>query len=432
MPSLRTIALAVLSASGLSLAAPTNSNSSSSCPGSSVDDPLPPSKDPWYTEPKGFESSPPGSVLRFREAPGNLSTVVNGTDKAWQILYRTMDSQYKPTFAVTTLFRPKGANNGTLLSYQIPYDTADVDASPSYAMYSFNSVVGASAIIPGLATGMFVNVPDYEGPLASFTAGVISGHATLDSVRAVLNVADKVGLSKDAKYAMWGYSGGALASEWAGELQVQYAPELNFSGNAMGGLTPNVTSVLYSINGQASAGLAVSAMLGIGSQYPDILQKYISKLKTDGDYNKTTFLSAYNMSLTEAGITFAGKDISKFFQDGFDDFLNNETYKVIYNDGIMGYHGVPTMPMYMYKAVHDEVSNITDTDDLVDKYCKMGANIYYSRNSEGSHSEEGVAGALPAFAWLASVLGLQSLSSEFPRQGCKIVNVATKASNSTI
>ncbi|CEJ89549.1 hypothetical protein VHEMI05390 [[Torrubiella] hemipterigena] len=424
MPSLRAIALAALSASS-GLAAPTSSNSSSSgC--SSVDGPLPPSKDPWYTEPKGFESSPPGSVLRYREAPGNLTTLVNGTDKAWQILYRTMDSQYKPTFAVTTLFKPKNANNATLLSYQIPYDTADVDASPSYAMYDFDKVVGAQAIIPGLAAGMFVNVPDYEGPLASFTAGVISGHATLDSVRAVLNLAKEVGLAEDAKYAMWGYSGGALASEWAGELQVQYAPELNFSGNAMGGLTPNVTSVLYNINGQVAAGLAVSSMLGLGSQYPDILKKYVEKLNTDGPYNKTTFLSAYNMSLTEAGIAFLGKDISKYFKDGFDDFLNNETYKIIYNDGIMGYHGVPTMPMYMYKAVHDEISNITDNDALVEKYCNMGANIYYSRNSEGSHSDEGQAGALSAFGWLSSVLGLQPLSSEYPTRGCKTVNVAIK------
>lgn len=35
----------------------------------------------------------------------------------------------------------------------------------------------------------------------------------------------------------------------------------------------------------------------------------------------------------------------------------------------MGYHGVPQMPIFAYKAIGDEVSVIADTDDLVDKYC---------------------------------------------------------------
>lgn len=84
----------------------------------------------------------------------------------------------------------------------------------------------------------------------------MSGYATLDAVRVTLNSADLYGLPEDSLYATWGYSGGALATEWAAELQADYAPELEFAGSAMGGLTPNVTSVLISINRQISAGLA--------------------------------------------------------------------------------------------------------------------------------------------------------------------------------
>jgi hypothetical protein len=51
---------------------------------------------------------------------------------------------------------------------------------------------------------------------------------------------------------MWGYSGGALASEWAAELQVQYASEMDFAGAALGGLTPNVTSVMNAVDGTVS------------------------------------------------------------------------------------------------------------------------------------------------------------------------------------
>jgi hypothetical protein len=197
----------------------------------------------------------------------------------------------------------------------------------------------------------------------------MSGHATIDSVRAAFNANETLGLDVDARYAMWGYSGGALASEWAAELQVQYAPEvsppvprlslsenavpaelqlrvrnflaqdtpllscrltsskifrslitilqqMNFSGAALGGLTPNVTSVLYSINKGYAVGLAPvsvaanwdrstcenrdmltlryeqSSILGLSSQYPDEKEYLLSRLKTEGPFNATGFLAA--------------------------------------------------------------------------------------------------------------------------------------------
>lgn len=235
-----------------SLAATISDRASSCIPStSSSQTPLPPSQDPWYTAPDGFELKAPGTVLRVRTAPGNMTTIASNCSASYNVLYRTTDSQYKPAWAVTTVFvpvRPVAA----LLSYQIPYDSADVDASPSYAMYSGIPL----DVNQSLSKGWFVSVPDYEGPLASFTAGVMSGHATLDAVRATLSLKDSFLLPNNTRYALWGYSGGALASEFAAELQVQYAPEMNFSGAALGGLTPNVTSVLLTINKSYAAGLA--------------------------------------------------------------------------------------------------------------------------------------------------------------------------------
>lgn len=225
--------------------------------------PIPPTEDPFYTEPEPFyEQLAPGTVITIRAAPGNLTTLVTNCTAAYNILYRTTDSRYAPSWAVTTVFVPTSPVPA-LLSYQIPYDSASLDASPSFSLYGPDSGTNSIAdISTALSSGWIVNVPDYEGPLASFTAGVQSGHATIDSIRAVLSANDQLNLTGTANgndsvsYAMWGYSGGALASEWAAELAVQYAPELNFSGAALGGLTPNVTSVLLSINGSIAAGLA--------------------------------------------------------------------------------------------------------------------------------------------------------------------------------
>ena len=104
---------------------------------------LPPSKDPFYTAPHGYEFASPGTVLRVRNAPANLTGVGN-CSAAYNIVYRTTDSQYKPAWAVTTLFIPlsksKNPSNGqaSLLSYQIPYDSANVDYSPSKQKNFFN------------------------------------------------------------------------------------------------------------------------------------------------------------------------------------------------------------------------------------------------------------------------------------------------------
>ena len=338
---------------------------------------------------------------------------------------------------MTTLFVPLSSSNTTssgsngvcagsaLLSYQYYYDSADVHASPSYAFYS-----GApSDISAALGRGWYVNVPDFEGPLASFTAGVQSGHATLDSVRAVLSLG--LGLAPNARYALWGYSGGSLASEWAAELQVQYAPELNFSGAALGGLLPNLTSVMASIMGTPYAGLIPSALLGLGSQYPQAYEFLLEKLKPAGPYNQTMFLSAKNMTLDEALEAFANQNIYEYFVDGNADLQMPIIQKVFDNDGFMGYHGVPQMPLFVYKAIADEFSKVEDTDALVNKYCTVGANILYQRNTVGGHIAEVTNGDAMAFEWLSSVLD-GTYSTMFSSQGCTIQNVTVNITSSPL
>lgn len=376
---------------------------------------LPPSEDPWYTAPANWESTVPGTILRLRTAPGNLSGTITNSSAAYNILYRTTNSRYRPTWAVTTLFVPADNSTdlgGKLLSYQIAYDSADVDASPSYALHQGT----APDVSTALGMGWYVNVPDYEGPLASFTAGVMSGHATLDSIRAALSTG--FGLVNDTKLALWGYSGGALASEWAAELQVQYAPELNFTGAALGGLTPNVTQVAASVSGTIEAGLVPAGILGLASQYPELLQFLKDNLKTDGPMNATGFFMAYNQTLIQEIGAFAGQNIYDYFNMGEALLLEPIPQMVINSDGIMGYHGVPKMPLFAYKAIADEVSPVNDTDTLVERYCKVGATIRYDRNTVGTHTTEAGNGDARALAFLESVLG-----GTFNQTGCQISNV---------
>ena len=389
--------------------------------------PIPPKQDPWYTAPPDYESAKPGTVFRVRPAPGNLTGVVGNSSAAYNVLYRTTNSQYRPIWAVTTLFIPSANseawNNSALLSYQIPYDSADLDASPSYALYQNTpSFLGQS-----LGRGWYVSVPDYEGPLASFTAGVMSGYGTIDSVRAVLSA--NLGLNNEsARVALSGYSGGALASEWAAELAVQYASDLPFVGAALGGLTPNVSSVLNAINGKPGAGLIPGSILGAASQFPDELAYIISQLKTEGPYNRTGFLAALNYTLAEAGYAYSGQDIGQYFVNGLSFFDEPFVKKIVDRDGIMGYHGVPDVPVFAYQAIQDEISPIADVDKLVDRYCGVGAKILYQRNTVGSHGVEETNSREAAFRWLSSVFD-GSYEDKYKSYGCTVENV-TRGTNS--
>ena len=319
--------------------------------------PIPPSQDPFYTAPPNLAAATPGAVLRVRPAP-DVTAILQNCSAAYNILYRTTDSQYQPTWAVTTLYLPlatppnstnstsgtdsTGSSNANttsyspgsyLLSYQTPYDSANIDLSPSYTVYGGDlNAYGVPAL---LGRGWYISVPDYEGPNASFTAGVQSGHATLDSVRAVLNVG--LGLSLDVKYALSGYSGGALASEWAAELQVQYAPELQFAGVALGGLTPNASSVLESINGGPDAALIPNSILGLTTQWPDVKAFILSQLNPSGEFNASTFLET--LTAPSSYDIFSGQNIGDYFINGLSTFSNPIVQRVLNNDAIMGYHG---------------------------------------------------------------------------------------------
>jgi hypothetical protein len=400
---------------------------------------LPPSQDPWYTAPRGWKWTTPGTVLRIRTAPGNLtSAVVGNTTAAYHILYRTTDSHYQPSWAVTTLFVPKTAYKSSsgrraLLSYQFAYDSANVDSSPSFGLYyalaqpvpslGIDSDTALLGVL--LGNGWFVNTPDYEGPRASFGAKVQSGHATLDAQRAVFNLARQTMLLElaDINLVLWGYSGGSYATGAAAELQVQYAPELSIAGAAIGGVVANMSADLANFNGTAIAGDLVSVILGLMAEYPAARDYFESRFVPS---KARDFLATYNRTLGQATSYFAFKDIYKYFINGLDDIYSSSVMQRIYaRDTVLGTHGVPNIPLYVYKAIGDIYCPVDETDALVDKYCVSRADVTYRRNTVGGHVSEIINGQPGALEWLWGIFN----ESFVPRTECSIENVTVDISN---
>lgn len=68
--------------------------------------PIPPSDDPFYTPPAGFESAKPGQILNSRPVPSALSLfqlIPLQLKGAYQLLYRTTDALGNPSATVTTV-----------------------------------------------------------------------------------------------------------------------------------------------------------------------------------------------------------------------------------------------------------------------------------------------------------------------------------------
>jgi hypothetical protein len=396
-----------------------------------------PTQDPWYNPPSDWETKLPGTAMKVRYSPyRNIS--IGACIDTFQVLYRTTDTNSNASWAVTTVFIPEGqaecnaahpekCKHG-VVTYEVPYDSADPDATPSYLL-QWGEPYGE--IFELLKRGWFVNTPDYEGPLASYCAGVQAGHATIDSIRAIMQVSEDFGLNHTlARNAIWGYSGGAMASEYSAELAGDYAPNLKLAGIVHGGLIPNVTSAGNKMTSKDTAGLAIAGIIGITSQQTEA-RKYIdSRLKDSGPFNKTLFYTAMQYSGAQVLGAFTNQNVSDYFLNGTADLDVPIMDDIYYNDAVMGHHGVPNMPVFVYKAIHDEMSAAAETDALVDSFCQQGANILYHRNDVGGHNEELWQGRERALNFLSDVLDDTNYLS-IPKTGCSIRNV-TVAVNVTL
>lgn len=328
---------------------------------------------------------------------------------------------------------PSGHN--ALLSYQIAYNSPNIDWGPSYRIFQppienpYGIPTDHEKVNLMLGRGWFVALPDFEGSYAAFSATVLEGHATLDGFRAILSLASTTEISIPGadkfKYAMWGYSGGSLASEKAAELQVQYAPELskNFVGAALGGLVSNLAGLYNVTNKSPYVGNLVLVLLGIMSEYPELEAYLVSRLKTEGPQDAEAFLKGRKMDSLEAFQAYANQDLFGYFVGGEADLEGSEILRRIKKvEWTLGYHGAPEIPLYVYKAVGDEMTPIGDTDEHIEHFKRFGVNVLYERNTVGGHVHEIVNGQDRAIEWLAAVFDGSSSAAE--QSACTIRDVA--------
>lgn len=372
---------------------------------------LPPSQDPWYQVPKDIETVLPGTILKHRRPPAPIAAFglksVNLKD-AHQILYKTTNSLNGSTATVLTVLIPQHADLAKVLSYQSIEDAASIDCAPSYALQlgskpgglfgTFATQAELLIIATLLERGWVVILPDYLGPKSAFLANKLAGQAVLDGVRAATRSTELTGIRHNATVALWGYSGGSIASGWAAELHSSYAPELNLVGAALGGTVPNIPSVIKSLNKGYAAGLLPSGLLGLAAEFPevsDIIQQAIRP------QYKPAFERVKKQCLAADLEQFPFQDIVSMLKDP--SVLTSGPLATVFKDVGLGKRA-PKIPLYIYKPVYDEISPVADSDNLVKFYCKNGVSVHYDRDLASLHGTLLITGAARALSWLIDVV----------------------------
>ncbi|SOV04423.1 related to lipase family [Ustilago sp. UG-2017a] len=376
-----------------------------------------PSKDPFYSErPYNFTSLPAGAILRSRQ----FSVIYfpgfdNPPLQAWQVAYKTTaQNGLTPQVTVLTIFRPSTAQPDSegkyrILAYGAKCDSAGTNFRTSYALRAGNDyTLGAASeqifIAPCLDRGWIVVVSDYESETCAFGAGPQSAYAFLDSIRAALAF-EPMGVPKseegvyEAKVAMWGYSGGALAVGWAAQQQPTYAPDLTkyLVGASMGGLPSDLKACAEFTNKQMSAGLIIGIMQGLANAYPE-LQTWLGK--NANKLGKAALLMALTKSFGAIMREFRDINILGTYFD-VPDPLEVELISSIMEENKLGTKGqFPTTPCQVYQSLHDQVVPYKTTDDLMVVWSARGARIDYVRDQLSNHVVLCFTGTPSAIRWI--------------------------------
>ncbi|KID95598.1 Secretory lipase family protein, partial [Metarhizium majus ARSEF 297] len=383
--------------------------------------PMLPSQDSFYAVPENIGQVEPGTILRRREPPSPIASfgiAPLNLNSSYQILYRTTDSFGNATATVLTVLIPHKADRSKLLSYQVAEDAASIDCAPSYA-FQLKSAArpplgtlltqAELLLVQGaLGEGWVVVIPDFQGPNAAFLANRRAGYATLDGIRAALNSSPFTGIHGNSTIAMWGYSGGSLATNHAAELHPEYAPELQIAGAAVGGTVPNITNALTTINKGPFAGLIPTGILGLSAEYPELEELVHDHLKPEAS---EAFYKAGTRCLLANAAAYLLKDIVGMFDDRNLMYRNKIAVQVL-NENALG-KKTPKIPLYWYKSIFDQVSPIADSDAVVKKYCDGGASVEYVRDIASEHGSYAVIGAPKAIHWLKNIM-----KGGKPKSGC--------------
>jgi hypothetical protein len=380
-----------------------------------------PEEDPFYTYTgkTPLAKLAPGKVLRTRTLTWHVAGLPLPVAVV-QLLYRSTGAVGQPSVNVTSVLLPPGrASAANVVAYQSFYDSLNPDDEPSYAISGGTTLGGA---IPDFESGLFASellsgnavvIADTEGETADFSAGPEYGMNTLDSLRAAL-ASPATGIPLTAKVAMIGYSGGAIATEWAAELAHTYARALSkrIVGASFGGVLADPAHNLHYVDGSLVwAGVIPMAVIGVSRAFHIDLTPYLSEygLKLYGELQKA--------SISEVLGRYPGLTWAQLAKPEYATPESVPVYVETVNRLIMGTGGTPTFPLLIAQGAGGELEGTSgskpgigpgdgvmiagDVRTLAREYCERHVTVQYDEYAPLAHIEAAAPWSATTASWLS-------------------------------
>lgn len=355
-----------------------------------------PSTDSFYTYAgaKPLSDVQPGTVLRERSihlAFGTSATPL----RAEQLLYRTTGQVGQPTVTVTTVLTPTTAGVvRPIVEYLSFYDGLASKCDPSYTLEggSPGAVTQQQAeeeellITWYLTNGFTVTVPDFEGTTLDWMAGRESGYGALDALKATESY---LGEPSSTLVGLSGYSGGAVAADWASELAPRYAPMLRIVGVAEGGIPADYSHMIAYINGNPVYSAAIPGMLlGLARAYHADLTPYLSS------YGLKVVDEESHTCIDEDFSQYPGLTLKALFKPQYQSFFDVPFFRQLLGEQVMGTAtSHPQEPMLMAVGNSDGTGDgamvAADVQRLARRYCAEGVPVDFQEYKGASHEDAG-------------------------------------------
>ena len=362
-----------------------------------------PSGDPFYRYSGDMAGVAPGTVLKSRAVAPKIMTEEPAVD-ATQVLYRTTGELGQPTVTVATVIEPLGRAKPTgVVSYQDPYDGLGPECDPSYNLQAgltpADPMVTPGAIADYVDAGFYVVVADYEGEQFDEAAGQEEGYATLDGIRAAES---RLGLSAGSTpVALVGFSGGAIATDYATELAPKYAPRLDIVGAAEDGVAVDYAHNFEYVNGSPSWSEVVpAALVGLSRAFHVDLDQYLSA------FGKEVIAA---VSGTCAGhVVVPTVTLQELFKPQYRDIFTVPAFANMFNRLIMSRTGTPKGPLFLANGnsdgTGDGVMVAKDVEALAHTYCQRGVSVQFHEYKGLDHGQSFAPFSAGALAFLTACL----------------------------
>ncbi len=326
----------------------------------------------FYRAPSPLSAGAPGAVIRSRRATVALGPGAPAVS-AWTVMYHSRTTTGRDVAMTGTILTPTtpwaGPGPRPVDAFAVGTQGPGPQCAPSKQLVAGTEYENSN-INQALNKGWAVAVTDYEGYTTGATPTYVTGrseaHAVLDSVRAAQNLPGS-GVSRTAPLTIWGYSQGGGASAWATILQPSYAPELKLKGDASGGVPADSRAVGQSLNRNAGAAFLMYSLAGFAAAYPQQVPLY-SHLNASG---KAAFAAVATQCTTQSLATYAFKDLSQYFRNmtvtQFGDIPS--VAQVEAANTITTQPVVPTVPVFQYHGLADEIVPIAQARTLHTTWC---------------------------------------------------------------